>query len=463
MKKIQQGFTLIELMIVVAIIGILAAVALPAYQDYTIRAKMSEVILGMSACRTSITEVYQSGPANVVPAGGWGCEMLASQATKYVGGITTDANGAITATVQNVNNSMDGSIVTLIPMAGSTVRCVHDRYQPGLYGWICGSTAAIKYLRLLPRSVKRPLQERCPSGCLLLHVWGMRRRRAMEADVLMPCLDEAAVGTCVAAASGAWRRRGSAVATTRSPGSRDRATRGRAWLKSRRGCGAARTASIAPRRGAMSSWATRRLHDFSRLDVRRSGETIAGRGRPLPGGISQARFARTATSTTRSQLRRQAAVPLAGARLPRPAYAATAGACVDLCAGMGCGRAGSEGGPRRRRARRSAGHCIPMARAAPEAARRLAAPSCSYSFLAGCSSTRASCADIAPATLYFRCAAHRQRGLDIHSAAYAFALLGRSCACSRFFAFHRRRRLAIRAGHLDRLLEFVSAACSNWP
>ena len=60
MKTIQKGFTLIELMIVVAIIGILAAVALPAYQDYTIRAKVSEIVLAASSLRTSVTEKAQT-------------------------------------------------------------------------------------------------------------------------------------------------------------------------------------------------------------------------------------------------------------------------------------------------------------------------------------------------------------------------------------------------------------------
>src|SRR5438067_13083268 len=106
MRTLQKGFTLIELMIVVAIIGILAAVALPAYQDYTIRAKMSEVILAMSSCRTSITEVYQSGPATPPVPNGWGCEVLtASQQTKYVAGVQTDANGLVKATVQGIGRS----------------------------------------------------------------------------------------------------------------------------------------------------------------------------------------------------------------------------------------------------------------------------------------------------------------------------------------------------------------------
>jgi type IV pilus assembly protein PilA len=60
MKKVQQGFTLIELMIVVAIIGILAAIAIPAYQDYTIRSKVTELINAAGVCKTSVAEYYQS-------------------------------------------------------------------------------------------------------------------------------------------------------------------------------------------------------------------------------------------------------------------------------------------------------------------------------------------------------------------------------------------------------------------
>ena len=70
-------------MIVVAIIGILAAVALPAYQDYTRRAKVSEIVLAASACRTTISEVYQTGTASSVAINSWGCES-ASQTSKYV-------------------------------------------------------------------------------------------------------------------------------------------------------------------------------------------------------------------------------------------------------------------------------------------------------------------------------------------------------------------------------------------
>src|SRR2546426_2305654 len=125
MKTLQKGFTLIELMIVVAIIGILAAVALPAYQDYTIRAKMSEVILAMSSCRTSITEVYQSGPTTAPAADGWGCEILtASQQTKYVAGVHTDVNGVVKATIQGISTVVNTSVVTLVPMSSATVPSV---------------------------------------------------------------------------------------------------------------------------------------------------------------------------------------------------------------------------------------------------------------------------------------------------------------------------------------------------
>ena len=117
MKKMQKGFTLIELMIVVAIIGILAAVALPAYQDYTIRAKVSELLLAASSARTSVTEAAQS----VGGLSGTNSGISIATSTKISAG-TVDTNGTIAiASVPSQFNGQDIKVTLAPSWNGQTV------------------------------------------------------------------------------------------------------------------------------------------------------------------------------------------------------------------------------------------------------------------------------------------------------------------------------------------------------
>ena len=139
MKKMQQGFTLIELMIVVAIIGVLAAVALPAYQDYTKRARMSEVVLAASACRTTVSEVIQTA-TSLPAANSWGCES-SSAVTKFVSKIETDANGKITVTATGFGDTtIDGKTIELTPLqAGGTAISAAGQ---SVSSWKCGPASS---------------------------------------------------------------------------------------------------------------------------------------------------------------------------------------------------------------------------------------------------------------------------------------------------------------------------------
>lgn len=154
--KRMQGFTLIELMIVVAIIGILAAVALPAYQIYSARAKLSEVIITATTCRTAIHESASTGLRAARTGNDWGCGESDGSAvaySQYVKRISTSAAGVISAEAQNIHpTDVDARSVVLTPYADLAATIA---MQPGDYvipnnipvkAWRCTFTGSAKYM-----------------------------------------------------------------------------------------------------------------------------------------------------------------------------------------------------------------------------------------------------------------------------------------------------------------------------
>ena len=148
-QQLQKGFTLIELMIVIAIIGILAAVALPAYQDYTVRAKLSEAVIAGSAAKSLMSEAFQTDGLTGMNAAavGFMAQDVNELRSKYVTGVTIGVVSpwlitvTILATTQNgIPTAINGNTLTFSPnVQVGGIFNVPVAASVGAIDWACGS------------------------------------------------------------------------------------------------------------------------------------------------------------------------------------------------------------------------------------------------------------------------------------------------------------------------------------
>lgn len=138
-RSSQSGFTVVELIITMCIAAVLSSIAISQMRDYTMRARISEVILAANQCKNFVAESYPVRDTEP-GAGGWGCEG-SNGATKYAGTVQTSPNGVIRITMINLGAGMDGRFVHLVPARpdNETALVAPNDFGRGVGSWICGS------------------------------------------------------------------------------------------------------------------------------------------------------------------------------------------------------------------------------------------------------------------------------------------------------------------------------------